>query len=478
MKTVRNCKFPEDEGLSARGAMRRSTFLQWSQGRRFGLVHRTMLLLVASVSGSLAVLAVSFTLQRQNDFAEFADAEARAIAAQVHSTRLVLTSVPSGYRGRVSEGLLASGTVYAFPAAETSPPEQDASGNSPPARRGIIQRMFGAGPPGPPDFSEAIGRYTQQPAEVRYVRRESPSYWVSQYIDGEIWWIVILAGRPPPATGGVPWAAVAAVLLSLLAIAALYAATITRPLGKLADAIRRIGDGWPEPVPVNGPAELRELAGGFNAMLLRLRQIEDERRVLLGGLPHDLRAPLTRLRLRLATLTELGEHPGIVDDIASIDRIVRQFTEYLRGVQPHEPLLPLGQIVQEVVDAHRSLGRDVRIEAGDEVANPMPQHSLHRLLDNLIENAVQHGRPPISIRAAPSGPGFVELRVTDHGDGIPQEAADIALEPFTKLDPARGRGGCGLGLAIVRQLARQLGGGVRLEQGPKAFSVVVRLGVK
>jgi signal transduction histidine kinase len=454
-------------------------FLGWLRRRRFGLARRTMLLLVSSVSGSLIVLAVGFTLQRQDDLAELVDASARGVAAQVHSTRLVLLSVPAAYRRRVSEGLLASGTVYAFPTSEVAPPDHSASPSTSNGRGGgFFRDMFGGAATLPLDVSGAVRRYAQQPAEVRYSLEGAPSYWVRQDIDGESWWIVVLAGRPPPAASGVPWIAVVAVLLGLLAIAALYAATITRPLRNLADAIQRIGDGWPEPLNVHGPAELREVVGGFNAMLLRLRQIEDERQVLLGGLPHDLRAPLTRLRLRLATLTELGEHPGIVDDIGAIDRIVRQFIEYLRGVQSDEPLVPLGQVLHAVVDGHRSLGRDVHVEGDARLPELIPQYSLQRLLDNLVENSVQHGRPPISVRVARAGPGFVDVVVTDHGDGISPEMMDMALEPFTKGDPARGLGGCGLGLAIVRQLARQLGGGVRFERGLQAFSVVARLGVK
>lgn len=452
--------------------------LRWFRERRFGLARRTMLLLVASVSGSLMVLAVGFTLQRQDDLAEFADTYARGVAAQVHSTRLVLLSVPAGYRRRVSQGLLSSGTVYAFPASEAQPPAQSVTSQGNSRRRSFLGDMFGGARPVPPDVSEAVWRYTQQPAEVRYSLADPPSYWVRQDIDGESWWIVFLAGGPPPAASGVPWIAVVAVLLALLAIATLYAATITRPLRKLADAIQRIGDDWPEPLNVHGPAELREVAGGFNAMLLRLRQIEDERQVLLGGLPHDLRAPLTRLRLRLATLTELGEHPGIVGDIGAIDRIVRQFMEYLRGVQSNEPRVPLEDVVNGVVESQLGVGRDVRWGGEAGVRDLVPQYSLQRLLDNLIENSVQHGRPPVDVQIAKAGPGFVEITVADRGSGIPEELMEVALEPFTKVDPARGRGGCGLGLAIVRQLARQLGGGVRFERSVKAFSVIVRLGVK
>ena len=445
---------------------------------RFGLAQRTMLLLVAVAFGSLAVLVAGFSMQRRDDFAEFGDNHARGFAAQVHSARLMLEAVPETYRHRVSDSRRASGTVQVFPAdGITPPPRPTVPGELSPPRNSLA-RLFGIGSGVEPDVSEAVGRYATPPAEVRFTTEPGPRYWVSQVIDGEKWWIVVLAGEPPPASGGVPWPAVAAVLLGLLAVGALYASTITRPLRELVVATRRIGDSWPDPVPANGAAELRDLADSFNDMLVRLRQIEDERRVLLGGLPHDLRAPLTRLRLRLATLTELGEHPGIVDDISSIDHIVRQFTEYLRGVQPDEPREPLDNIVRNTVDAYRSLGRDVQL---DDTAVPqvqVPRFAVRRLLENLIENAVQHGQEPVIVRIVQPRAGTVELIVTDHGPGIPRETEGLAVEPFTKLDPARGRGGCGLGLAIVRQLSRQLGGGIRFEKQQNSFSAVASLGVK
>lgn len=442
-------------------------------GLRFGLAQRTMLLLVAVVFGSLAVLAAGFAVQRRDDQTDFLDAQARGIAAQVHSARLMLLSVPAQFRRGVSEGLRESGTVQLFPAGETAPPEPGSSASQPAPRRGL----FGATPADLPDVSEAVARYATQPAQVRHVSGPASSYWVSQVIDSEKWWIVVHAGGPPPMPGDVPWLMVAAVLFGLLCVAALYATSITRPLRRLAVATHRVGDDWPDPVDVGGPAELRDLADSFNAMLVRLRQVEDERRVLLGGLPHDLRAPLTRLRLRVESLTEPGTHAGMIEDIAAIDRIVRQFTAYLRGVQPGEPRQPLDELMRAAVDAYRSLGLDVSVD-GDAVPVSLPQFAARRLLDNLIENAVQHGSEPVRVSVRAVVPGFVELAVTDHGAGIPAEVAETALEPFTKLDPARGHGGCGLGLAIVRQLARQLGGGVRFEKGDGIFSVVVRLGVQ
>ncbi len=441
----------------------------------FSLAQRTMLLLVAVVSGSLAVLAFGFALQRQEDFANFADAQARGIAAQVHAARLMLSSMPPQYRLAVSQGLRDSVTVRVFPAASSHPPG-DATAAPPRKPRGPLARLFGTTAVDQLFVAAGLKHYATAPVEVVRASPPDAGYWVSQVIGGEKWWIVVLDDESPRAAGRVPWMAVAAVLLGVLGIAALYAASITRPLRELAVATRRIGDSWPDPVHADGPAELRELADSFNGMLVRLRQIEGERRVLLGGLPHDLRAPLTRLRLRIETLTELDAHPGIIEDIAAIDRIVRQFTEYLRGVQPDEPRVPLDDIVRSAVDAYRSLGMDVRADDMGPQAS-VPGYAVRRLLDNLIDNAVQHGREPVQVRVAMPAARLVEVVVTDHGDGMAADVAETALEPFTKLDPARGRGGCGLGLAIVRQLARQLGGGVRFEKRADSFSVIASLGV-
>ena len=432
--------------------------------RSLGLTQRTVLLLLAVVLASLAIVAVGFELERRANDADQFDARARGLAALVHTARSMLQSVPAADREQLSAGLMSSGTLQVFAASRVVLPQSPAVPVM--AMDGEARLLLG----------DALLRYATPPAEVLYRDAPSPRYWVSQVIDGERWWIVVPVGEPPPPPGGVPWAALGIVLLLMLVAAATYAATIARPVRELALATRRVGASWPEPVPLHGPRELRELGASFNAMLERLRQVEEERYVLIGGLPHDLRAPLARLRLRLAMLPEGADAAGIGADLASIERIVRQFNDYLQGsAAPEAERVAIGELVEAAIAPHRSLGREVYGAWPADSEPRVPPLAVRRLLDNLIDNAFRHGRGPVSVQALAGKPDGLMLRVTDAGPGIPLTAGATALEPFTKLDPSRGRGGCGLGLAIVRQIARELGGQVYFEGGAGAFTVAVKL---
>lgn len=442
-----------------------------------GLTQRTVLLLLAVVFASLAIVAVGFELQRRADQADFVDARARGVAALVHTARTMLLSVPAEERERLSSGLMWSGTLQVFARANVPRPPADPVAGSV-AAEATLRTARLAGRSSTEDrgqLAQALRRYAAQPVEVVYRAAPSPRYWVSQDIDGEAWWIVVLVGEPPPAPGSVPWSALSGVLLLLLVAAVMYAATIARPVRELAQATRRVGATWPEPVPLRGPRELRELAASFNGMLERLRQVEEERHVLLGGLPHDLRAPLARLRLRLAMLPPGADVEGLGGDLGSIERIVRQFNDFLQGgAGPEAARIAIGEIVEQSIAPHRSLGRDVAATLPVDGGPRVPPLALRRVLDNLVDNAFRHGRAPVRVLAREDGDELV-VEVTDAGPGIPAAAGGAALAPFTKLDPSRGRGGCGLGLAIVRQIVGGLGGEVELGGAPGAFTVRVRL---
>jgi signal transduction histidine kinase len=441
--------------------------------RALGLKHQTVLLLVFAVIASLVITALAYEARRRGDYADFRDARARGLAAQVHTARTMLLAVPSTSRLQLSKALAASGTLQVFPAERAGPP-----GDVPAPVPHSHHWPFAGHEDEPAQLAEALVRYTQPSLQVEYRPTPSPRYWVRVEVADEAWWIVVLDGRPPGGAPTPPWGAWALITGLLLLAAAAYAATITRPLADLAEATRRVGDAWPPPVVPRGPREVRSLAASFNAMLGRLREVESERRVLLGGLPHDLRAPLARLRLRLAMLPESRELEGVHADLASIERIVRQFTDYLRGEGDAPPSgQPLAPLVLEAVEAYRSVGRDVRPADLDAGGVSAPPGTVRRLLDNLIDNALQHGRPPVAVAARRLDAAHVALEVTDAGQGIAVDQQARALAPFTKLDDARGLGGCGLGLAIVAQLARRQGGRVSFAGGAGAFTVRVELPV-
>ena len=130
------------------------------------------------------------------------------------------------------------------------------------------------------------------------------------------------------------------------------------------------------------------------------------------------------------------------------------------------PCVPVADAVSDEVARQRELGRPVEIMVSDEAATAqvaIAHGNLQRLLDNLIDNALQYGAPPVEIRLVVERPGFVSLKVRDHGAGIPAEQRERAFEAFAQIDPARAtRGSCGLGLAIVRRIVKACGGEVEL----------------
>jgi two-component system, OmpR family, osmolarity sensor histidine kinase EnvZ len=258
------------------------------------------------------------------------------------------------------------------------------------------------------------------------------------------------------------WSAVVFVLL--LAIAYAFARYLARPLRELAAAVQRVGRGeTPPPLPESGPSEIAAVNRGFNAMMGSLRQIEQDRALLLAGVSHDLRTPLARLRLGV----EMGGadptmRDGMVADIEEMDRIVGQFLDFARGDEaaPVERA-DLNDIARQVIARYRAGGREIALDAGELPLLPLRATAVSRLLSNLVDNAFAYGKPPIEI-ATRVADGRAVVEVLDRGGGI--DAAEVARlkQPFTRSSPSRSRSdgaaGAGLGLAIVDRVARLHGG--------------------
>ncbi len=309
--------------------------------------------------------------------------------------------------------------------------------------------------------------------------------WVQLLAPLEPVWL--LAPIPPtPAWPPDPWLLLAGLSLGgSVALLLFFAVEVQRPLRQLQQALAGVGTpSGPLALPGrHGTATVRQLQERFNAMVQRLERIEQERSVMLAGIAHDLKSPLTRLRFRLS-LAGLAESDLLQAeaDLAALERITRQFLLFAGG-SDDEPALavPLDQLLAETAAGLDQDSLALDLQPLVRVVQPV---ALGRAVANLIDNARQYGAPPLRLElreAEPAGRGF-RIVLWDGGPGISSGEWQRALMPFQRLDAARsGQGHCGLGLAIAARVARAHGGGLeRLEpppDGPEASRPHLRFGI-
>ena len=239
---------------------------------------------------------------------------------------------------------------------------------------------------------------------------------------------------------------------------------IQRPLKRLGSALEAVGQSNRlTTLPLSGVGEIRILGERYNEMVERLRRYEEDRATMLAGVSHDLRTPITRLRLlvELAQGARSGEMLRNLDDIG---RITEQFLDYARG-NNDEPLeqRDLALFVEEVAAPYGAEGVSV-ISAQGDIILPLRANSLRRALVNLIENAIEYGSSPITIRISRAD-GSASIAVEDSGSGIDPTLISYALRPFSRLDHSRGgKGHCGLGLVIAAKIAEQHHGRLQLSK--------------
>lgn len=241
---------------------------------------------------------------------------------------------------------------------------------------------------------------------------------------------------------------------------------LTRPLAALADAATGLARNLDQPpLAETGPREVARAAAAFNTMQRDLRNVLATRAQALAGVSHDLRLPLTRIRLRLEQVDDEALRGKIADDLAEMDRMIGHTLEYLRAGDSHEPevKLNLDALIESLVEDFEALGATVRVEG--RIGQPVtarPQ-ALRRCLGNLLENARRYAGNDLLIVAG-GNDRQVEIRVEDRGPGIPQEQLEKVFEPYVRLEASRARatGGTGLGLATARAIARAQGGDLTL----------------
>jgi len=293
-------------------------------------------------------------------------------------------------------------------------------------------------------------------------------FWVSFFIDEDEFWVMLPRERFEPELG-LGWLGWGALLLALALLgASLIAATLSRPLRALAGAARRVGHGeTPEPLAESGPRELATVSAAFNRMARDLEALERERAMVLAGISHDVRTPLSRLRLALEMSgAEAAAAQGMSADIDEMDQVIGQFLEFARGENEAREIQDPSLLLEEVAEHYAKLGKDVRVRAGAIAPFALQRMALRRAISNLVDNALRYAGEPIEVEARMDG-GRVVVEVLDRGPGIPDGEGERLKQPFTRLDPARsGRGGAGLGLAIVERVARAHGGQLELLPRP------------
>ena len=255
--------------------------------------------------------------------------------------------------------------------------------------------------------------------------------------------------------------------LTVLLGIVLYAMTrtITRPLGDLAKAADAVGRGTAvQPLQERGARELKRATRAFNAMQERLNRYLDSRTRVLAAMSHDLRTPITRLRLRVESIEDEALRTRCVEDLDEMTRMVRGALSLFRGLNDEEPTVPvdIDALLQELQRQFGEINASVAIE--DQAAAPFPAKplALKRCLGNLVNNALQYGEHA-TVAVTDSGEELT-IRVLDDGPGIPEAELERVFEPFYRLESSRNRetGGTGLGLSIARDVAQAHGGSLTL----------------
>jgi two-component system osmolarity sensor histidine kinase EnvZ len=248
-------------------------------------------------------------------------------------------------------------------------------------------------------------------------------------------------------------------------IAYLYLRNQLRPITRLADAAEAFGRGRHVAYTPAGAREVRIAGHAFLDMRARIERQIEQRTMMLSGVSHDLRTPLTRMKLELSMLSE-EERSALEGDVTEMERLIDAFLDFARGdaeagtAEPTDP----AALVRAIVDDQVRAGRDVQLaEVEGQGDVPLRSVSIRRAVENLIGNAVRYGsRCEVSLRITPNA---LRIRVEDDGPGIRPEDRDEAVRPFVRLDPSRNQNrgsGVGLGLAIAADIARAHGGVLRL----------------
>jgi two-component system osmolarity sensor histidine kinase EnvZ len=256
--------------------------------------------------------------------------------------------------------------------------------------------------------------------------------------------------------------------LVLFAVAALFMRNQVSPLRRLAAAADSFGKGRDAPLfKPSGATEVRQAAAAFMIMRDRIRRQIQQRTEMLAGVSHDLRTPLTRMKLQLAMLGDNPEIQELQEDVASMEGMIEGYLNFARGDGSEERRpMHIGQLLEDIV--HEASRNDIAVTltVHDNVELALARNAFKRCLTNLVDNAARYATK-IAIAAARNG-SVLEITVDDNGPGIPEAQREDVFRPFFRMDESRNAetGGTGLGLTIARDIVHGHGGTLSLGDSP------------
>jgi signal transduction histidine kinase len=446
------------------------------------LFSRLVLVLLA---GLIVAQLVSFAIHMQERSELLSQASGRQSAQRIADIVSFLETLDSAERRRIVSILSAPPMTISLDQPPLAAERQDADASAHAFLfEAMLRRFLGDGRPVTVRVADAPATAVK-PAMKRggkgpgmhgdwappwaVMHEASPSglMFVAQVrlLDGAL---VTFDTRPPTLTAGWPYRlllSIAVLLIAVIAVSLVAVRWATRPLKALADAADELGRNIDRPpLEEKGPLEVVRAARAFNTMQSRLAGYIRDRTRVLAAMSHDLKTPITRLRLRAELLEDLQVRAKLAKDLDEMEAMVGATLDFLRGQESGEPTRPVDvmALLESLQADLRETGGRMEIEGATTKPFPGAPQALKRCLANLVENAVKYGRSArISVD---DNDARLVIRIRDDGPGLPPAELEKVFEPFYRVEGSRSRdtGGTGLGLTIARGIAEAHGGRLSL----------------
>lgn len=316
-------------------------------------------------------------------------------------------------------------------------------------------------------ITEQLGEYT----EIRVKTGEDYMVWIKPPQKNNFWISIPLPGADEKSVSPLTMYFFVIGALSVTG-GWLFVRRLNSPLQALQKSARQVGKGhFPEPLPLDGSSEIIAVTEAFNKMSQGIKQLESDRVIMTAGISHDLRTPLTRIRLASEMLPQdqAWIKDGIEHDIDDLNAIINQFIDYARQDQ-HESMdiENINVLIQDLVEA-RSIeaNHEIELNLGNIATTKLRKIGIKRVIENLIENAFRYGSEEIVISTSMTDQNKnILCCVRDYGEGIDESNLEKMFTPFAQGDQARGSSGSGLGLAIVKRIVESHNGSIQFANHP------------